>query len=83
MLKILTGVVVSTKMKNTISVEVTRKVAHPLYKKLIKRSKKFKAETMGQAVKLGDTVTIVETKPISKDKHFALQSIVGQKKGEK
>ena len=73
MAKILTGIVVSTGMEKTIVVEVTRHVAHPMYKKLMKRSKKHKADnSAGIAVKVGQTVSIIETKPISKDKHFRL-----------
>jgi len=79
MAKRITGTVVSTKMQNTIVVEVTRKVPHPLYKKLLKQSKKFKADTNGQTAKIGDTVVITETKPISKDKHFILQNTVNAK----
>ena len=76
MAKVITGTVVSIKMQNTVVVEVTRKVPHPLYKKLLKHSKKFKADTNGQTVKVGDTVAIVEIKPMSKDKHFALEKKV-------
>lgn len=72
MAKILTGKVVSTKMQNTVVVEVFRKTPHPLYKKLILRSKKHQADTAGKTVSVGDTVKIIETKPISKNKHFKL-----------
>ena len=72
----MTGTVVSTKMQNTIVVEVTRKVPHPLYKKLLKHSKKFKADTNGITAKVGDTVSIIEIKPMSKDKHFALEKLI-------
>jgi small subunit ribosomal protein S17 len=72
MAKTLNGTVVSTKMQNTVVVEVSWKKPHPLYKKLLKRSKKFKVDSNGQTVNVGDKVTIVETKPIAKDKHFKL-----------
>lgn len=72
MAKILSGVVVSTKMQDTVVVEVSWKRPHPLYKKLLKRSKKFKVDPNGQAVSVGDTVTIQETKPMSKGKYFML-----------
>lgn len=72
MAKILTGKVVSTKMQNTVVVEVFRKTPHPLYKKLMLRSKKHQADTAGMTVAVGDTVRIIETKPISKNKHFKL-----------
>lgn len=79
MAKTITGTVVSVAMQNTIVVEVTRRVPHPLYKKLLKRSSRFKADSAGQTVKKGDTVTIVETKPMSKDKHFKLQGVATKK----
>jgi small subunit ribosomal protein S17 len=66
------GTVVSVKMQNTAVVEISWKAPHPLYKKLLKRSKKHKVDTAGQEVQVGDVVTIIETKPISKDKHFVL-----------
>ena len=72
MAKILTGKIVSSKMLNTVVVEVFRRKAHPLYKKLVLRSKKYKVDTNGKTITVGDTVRIVETKPISKDKHFRL-----------
>jgi small subunit ribosomal protein S17 len=73
MAKILTGTVISTAMNGVAIVEVTRKTPHPLYKKLLKRSKKFKVALAGQAVAVGDTVSIRESRPISKDTHFVLQ----------
>ena len=72
MAKIFTGKVVSTKMQNTAVVEISRRKPHPLYKKLMLRSKKYKVDTAGKIVSVGDTVRITETKPISKDKHFRL-----------
>lgn len=65
-----TGKVVSTKMKNTIVVEVEHQTRHPLYKKTVKRTKNFAAHYEGNEIKVGDTVTVAETKPISKTKHF-------------
>jgi small subunit ribosomal protein S17 len=74
--RILTGKVTSVKMQDTILVEVTRRVPHPLYKKLLKKSKQFKVDTKGQEpVTVGKTVKIVETKPISKTKHFRLLEV--------
>jgi small subunit ribosomal protein S17 len=70
--KILSGVVVSNKMKDTIVVSVERYEKHPKYEKFIKRRKKFKAHDVGNTKLIGDRVEIVETKPISKDKHFKL-----------
>ena len=70
--KVLSGTVVSNKMKDTIVVKVDRFEKHPKYEKFIKRSKKFKAHDTGNTAQVGDKVQIVETKPISKDKHFRL-----------
>ena len=72
--KILSGIVVSTKMKDTIVVSVERYEKHPKYGKYIKRHKKFKAHDAGNTAKVGEKVQIVETRPISKDKHFKLIS---------
>lgn len=67
--KTLTGVVVSDKMQKTVVVSVTRYEKHPKYKKYLKISKKYKAHDEANH-KVGDKVTIIETRPISKDKHF-------------
>lgn len=68
--KIMKGTVVSTKMQNTVVVAIERKVAHKLYGKLIKVTKRIKADTNGISVSEGDFVVIEQTKPISKDKNF-------------
>jgi small subunit ribosomal protein S17 len=68
--KVLTGTVVSDKMKDTVVVLVERFEKHPKYQKFIKRSKRFKAHDAGNTKKIGEKVEIRETKPISKDKHF-------------
>ncbi|MEK7177130.1 MAG: 30S ribosomal protein S17 [Patescibacteria group bacterium] len=70
--KILSGIVVSNKMKDTIVVSVERFVKHPKYGKFINRRKKFKAHDAGNTKNIGDKVSIKETKPISKDKHFVV-----------
>lgn len=72
--KILTGTVVSDKMKDTVVVLVESFESHPKYQKYIKRRKKFKAHDALNTAKVGDKVSIVETRPISKDKHFKLLS---------
>ncbi|OHB17553.1 MAG: 30S ribosomal protein S17 [Parcubacteria group bacterium RIFCSPHIGHO2_01_FULL_45_26] len=64
------GVVVSDKMDKTRVVEVSSIRKHPLYGKYIKRTKRFKVHDQENAHKVGDKVTIVETRPISKDKNF-------------
>lgn len=68
--KPLKGLVMSTKMKNTVVVAIERRVAHKLYGKLIKVTRRLKADTNGIEVKEGDVVTIEQTRPISKDKNF-------------
>lgn len=72
--KTLRGVVVSTKMKDTVSVMVTRYVKHPKYKKYRTVSKKYLAHDPGNTVKEGDAVTIRECRPLSKRKHFEVVS---------
>jgi small subunit ribosomal protein S17 len=77
--KILKGVVVSDKMDKTIVVSVSRFVRHPLYGKFYKVSKKYKAHDAGNIYKTGDKVEIIETRPISKDKHFkVIHATAGQ-----
>jgi small subunit ribosomal protein S17 len=68
--KILTGVVVSDKPNKTITVMVERKYAHPLLKKVIKVRKKYNAHDENNKFKTGDKVSIVESKPFSKNKKF-------------
>lgn len=70
--KTLTGVVVSDKMKDTIVVAVSRFVKHPKYHKFVKRVKRYHAHDVGNTKKEGDTVDIVECRPISKLKHFKI-----------
>ena len=70
MTKIFEGTIISLKMQNTAVVEVLRRVPHPLYKKVLKRTKKHKADTAGFTLLVGDKVKIVEVRPISKEKHF-------------
>lgn len=77
-MKIFEGKVVSNKMQKTVVVEIVRKKAHPLYKKLIKTSKKFLADSGENKYEIGQTVKIVETKPLSKNKHFKVME--GSKK---
>ena len=66
--RILQGVVVSDKMDKTVVVQVERRVMHPIYKKYIKRSKKYAAHDEANAHKIGDVVQIQECRPISKSK---------------
>jgi len=68
--KVLKGIVTSDKMTDTVVVKVTRYTKHPKYQKFMKSNKKYKAHDKGNTCKIGDTVSIKETRPISKDKHF-------------
>lgn len=74
------GIVVSDKMDKTIVVAVVRKVKHPLYKKYITRTKKFKAHDELNQCGIGDKVEIVETRPISKDKCWRLAEVIEKAK---
>jgi len=71
------GVVVSAKMNKTISVRVTRRVPHPVYKKIINWRSVFKAHDEKNVAKEGNRVRIVETKPISKTKRWRLAEVLG------
>ena len=68
--RLLSGVVISSNSNKTIVVQVTRRVKHKLYKKIIKRAKKYHAHDENNNFKKGDNVTIQETKPISKLKNW-------------
>jgi small subunit ribosomal protein S17 len=68
--RILTGVVVSDKSDKTIIVKVERRVMHPVYKKFIRRSKKYAAHDEANQYKIGDSVAIRECRPISKTKKW-------------
>ncbi|MGA3026542.1 MAG: 30S ribosomal protein S17 [Bryobacteraceae bacterium] len=70
------GLVVSNKMQKTIVVEVTRRVPHPLYKRVVTRRKKFYAHDEQQTAQMGDTVRIVECRPMSRLKRWVLGDII-------
>ena len=74
--KVLTGTVVSDKMDKTITVLVETYKNHPLYHKRVKYSKKYKAHDENGVAGIGDTVTIMETRPLSATKHFRLVEVV-------
>ena len=71
------GVVVGNKMKKTVTVLVERQVRHPLYKKIVKRRKKFLVHDEYEKCQVGDLVKIVETRPLSKRKRWRVKEIVG------
>ena len=74
------GVVVSDKMDKTCVVSVVSNVKHPLYKKVVKITKKFKVHDENNDCRVGDTIEIMETRPISKTTHFRLLRIVERAK---
>jgi small subunit ribosomal protein S17 len=75
MKRTLDGVILSIKMQRTAIVGITRKYPHPLYKKLIKKDSKISADFGTFTPKIGDRVKIVETKPISKTKHYKILEV--------
>ena len=74
------GIVVSDKMDKTIVVAIRDNVKHPLYKKIIKRTVRFKAHDENNTARIGDTVMIMETRPLSKDKNWRLVEIIEKAK---
>ena len=74
------GTVVSDKMDKTIVVSVEDNVKHPLYKKVIKRTVRFKAHDEQNTCKVGDKVEIMETRPLSKDKRWRLVEVIERAK---
>ena len=71
-----TGLVVSDKMDKTVVVAIERRVPHPIYGKMITRTKRLKAHDEENSAKVGDTVRIVETRPLSKDKRWRVVEIM-------
>ena len=74
------GKVVSDKMDKTIVVAIADSVQHPLYKKIIKRTYKLKAHDENNECRVGDTVEVMETRPLSKDKRWRLVEIIEKAK---
>ena len=74
------GIVTSDKMDKTVVVAIKMKVRHPLYGKMVNRTRKFKAHYEENACGIGDTVKIMETRPLSKDKHWRLVEIIEKAK---
>jgi small subunit ribosomal protein S17 len=71
-----TGLVVSDKMQKTVVVAIERRVPHPVYGKMVTRTKRLKAHDEENSAKVGDTVRIVETRPLSKDKRWRVVEIM-------
>jgi small subunit ribosomal protein S17 len=78
--KVRVGKVVSDKMDKTIVVAIETKVRHPLYGKTVNRTTKFKAHDENNDAKVGDTVRIMETRPLSKDKRWRLVEVMERAK---
>lgn len=74
--KVQIGTVVSNKMENSIVVKVETLIKHPLYKKYIKKSKKYMAHDAENQCNIGDKVEIIETRPLSKRKNWRLKQII-------
>lgn len=75
-----TGIVVSDKMDKTIVVAIRERVKHPLYGKIVNRTKKFKVHDETNQCGVGDKVRVMETRPLSKDKHWRVIEIVEKAK---
>jgi len=75
-----TGIVISDKMDKTIVVNVERQYKHPLYKKIVRRHKKFKAHDENNECNIGDVVLISESRPLSRDKKWILTKIIERRK---
>ena len=78
--KVRTGKVISNKMDKTIVVAVENRVKHPLYGKIVKKTYKLKAHDENNECKMGDTVRVMETRPLSKDKRWRLTEIIERAK---
>ena len=75
--RVLQGTVVSDKANKTVIVAVERRFMHPVYKKFIKRTKRYAAHDEANASKVGDRVLIEETRPLSKDKRWQIRQVLG------
>lgn len=78
--KVRTGMVVSDAMEKTVVVRIASSVRHPLYRKIVRRSTKLKAHDEGRLAHVGDTVRIVETRPLSKTKRWRVVEVVERAK---
>ena len=78
--KTLTGIVVSDVADKTVVVKVERKIQHPVYGKMVRKSKKFMAHDKDNSGGIGDTVRIIESRPISKNKKWRLAEIIAKAK---
>ena len=74
--RILEGIVISDKMTKTIVVEVVSRLQHPTYHKAVKNRKRYKAHDPEEKAKIGNHVRIIESRPISKEKHYRLLEVL-------
>jgi small subunit ribosomal protein S17 len=74
--KVITGKVVSDKMEKTVVVAVESRVKHPMYQRIIRRTRKFKAHDAENSCRIGDKVKLVETRPLSKEKRWRVVEIL-------
>jgi small subunit ribosomal protein S17 len=79
--KVLVGEVVSDRMHKTITVKVERRIRHPIYERVIRRSKKYHAHDEHNQCRIGDQVRIMETRPLSKTKRWRLIEIIRRRAG--
>ena len=75
-IKLQTGIVINNKMEKSIVVKIERKIKHPIYKKTIKRSKKYLAHDESNKCKVGDMVQIAECRPLSKQKRYRIHKLI-------
>ena len=78
--KTMTGVVVSNKMDKTVVIKVERRFAHPVFKKVVKTTKKYKVHDEKNECLEGDFIRIQETRPLSKEKHWRLLGVITREK---
>lgn len=76
--KVREGIVVSTKMQKTVTVKVERTIRHPIYSKVVTRAKKYYAHNENPDIQVGQKVRIVETRPISKMKHWRVIEVLSE-----
>ncbi len=76
--RVLSGTVVSNKMSKTVVVRVERKFVHSRFKKVVRRSKRFKAHDENNECQIGDFISICETRPLSKDKRWRLLEVINK-----
>ena len=74
--KVRQGIVVSDKMDKTVTVQIERLVRHPMYKKYVRQRKKYKAHDPENQCHVGDLVSIMEIRPLSRDKHWRVQTVL-------